>query len=50
MLLQGEYDTEDMGLLPGSTVVWRKKLEDGATLKIGADAVCEAWAYQVKEN
>ena len=50
MLLQSAYSTEDMGLLPGSTVVWRKKLEDGATLKIGADAVCEAWAYQVKNN
>ena len=48
MLLQSEYDTEDLGVASGSSVVWRKQLEDAATLKIGTDAVCEAWAYKIE--
>lgn len=42
------YETMDVGIAPKSTVVWRKRLEDGATLKLGADTVCEAWAYRVE--
>lgn len=49
VLLQSTYDTANMGLLPGSKVVWRKRLEDSATLKIGAGMTCEAWAYQIEE-
>ena len=48
MLLQSEYDTDDLGVASGSSVVWRKQLEDAATLKIGTDAVCEAWAYKIE--
>ena len=48
MMLQSDYETMDVGIAPKSTVVWRKQLEDGATLKLGADTVCEAWAYRVE--
>lgn len=48
VLMQSSYATENMGILPGSSVVWRKGLEDAATLKIGPDAACEAWAYTVE--
>lgn len=48
MMLQSSYETMDVGIAPKSTVVWRKQLEDGATLKLGADTVCEAWAYRVE--
>ena len=48
MMLQSSYETMDVGIAPKSTVVWRKRLEDGATLKLGADTVCEAWAYRVE--
>ena len=48
MMLQSGYETMDVGIAPKSTVVWRKRLEDGATLKLGADTVCEAWAYRVE--
>ena len=48
MMLQSSYETMDVGIAPKSTVGWRKQLEDGATLKLGADTVCEAWAYRVE--
>lgn len=50
MMLQSTYETMDLGIAPGSAVVWRKRLEDGATLRLGTDTVCEAWAYRVEEN
>lgn len=49
MMLQSAYDTDDLGITPGSSVVWRKRIEDAATLKIGADVQCEAWAYKVED-
>ncbi|MFR5796236.1 MAG: hypothetical protein ACLUI3_12285 [Christensenellales bacterium] len=33
MMLQSSYETMDVGIARKSTVVWRKRLEDGATLK-----------------
>lgn len=49
-MMQSAYATEDMGLLPGSSVVWRKRLEDSATLEIGmGELTCEAWAYRIEE-
>ena len=48
MLLQSEYETDDLGIEPGSSVIWRKELEDTAMLKLNTDAVCEAWAYQIE--
>ena len=49
-MMQSAYATEDMGLLPGSSVIWRKRLEDGATLEIGTgEMTCEAWAYRIEE-
>ena len=49
VLMQSTYETENMGILPGSKVVWRKRIEDSVTLKIGADMTCEVWAYQIEE-
>ena len=35
---------------PGSSVIWRKRLEDSATLEIGTgELACEAWAYRIEE-
>ena len=49
-MMQSAYATEDMGLLPGSSVIWRKRLEDSATLEIGTgELTCEAWAYRIEE-
>ena len=49
-VMQSAYATEDMGLLPGSSVIWRKRLEDSATLEIGTgELTCEAWAYRIEE-
>ena len=49
-MMQSAYATEDMGLLPGSSVIWRKRLEDSATLEIGTgEMTCEAWAYRIEE-
>ena len=49
----GEVDSirisVDLGVAPGSSIVWRKQLEDAATLKIGTDAVCKAWAYWMED-
>ena len=49
MMMQSPYDTDDLGIAQGSSIVWRKRLEDAATLKIGADAVCKAWAYWMED-
>ena len=49
MMMQSPYDTDDLGIAQGSSIVWRKRLEDAATLKIGTDAVCKAWAYRMED-
>ena len=49
MMMQSPYDTDDLGIAQGSSIVWRKQLEDAATLKIGTDAVCKAWAYWMED-
>ena len=49
MMMQSSYETDDLGVAPKSSVVWRKRLEDAATLKIGTDAVCKAWAYWMED-
>lgn len=48
MMMLSTYETEDLGILPQSSVVWRKRIEDAATLKISGNDVCQAWGYTVK--
>ena len=49
-MMQSAYATEDMGALPGSSVIWRKKV--GGQRDAGnrhGELTCEVWAYRIEE-